>query len=83
MPIAYEEVDNLARLPFKFFKRANYAPKAPPTGIPGSKLIIWYLGRTSRLSLLARPTITIPAIFGLLTVHRFMPRRGTKTGLIM
>lgn len=29
MPIAYEEVDNLARLPFKFFKRSNYAPKAP------------------------------------------------------
>ena len=29
MAIAYEEVDNLARLPFKFFKRSNYAPKAP------------------------------------------------------
>ncbi|MCD5440914.1 cupin domain-containing protein [Lactobacillus delbrueckii] len=29
MPIAYEEVDNLVRLPFKFFKRSNYAPKAP------------------------------------------------------
>lgn len=42
MPIAYEEVNNLARLPFKFFKRSNYVPKAPThwhTGIEIDYLI--------------------------------------------
>lgn len=42
MPIAYEDVTNMPRLPFKFFKRTNHAPKTPAhwhTGIEIDYLI--------------------------------------------
>ncbi|WP_396583678.1 hypothetical protein [Lactobacillus delbrueckii] len=85
MPIAYEEVNNLARLPFKFFKRSNYVPKAPTHWHTGIEIDYLISGEDFKVVIAGQTHHYNSGDIwaGLLTAHKFMPRRGTKTGLIM